>query len=193
MARLFLEKGGIQYDGAFRQAYGTSLTSTEVGNYLVFDNLSSPSFKLTATPSVLRAPVNGIQIAAETTDELSRPNLTIAVASGQFSLRSLVFLNTHGNGIAPLSEPVVVQIGNSPISIPAGSFSQDASGNYVFHGKIGITAIDAEIVPTSDEKGFIFAAYGFNPNLVAATINPLPVTLVVGDDVATADVTATLK
>ena len=105
-----------------------------------------------------------------------------------FRLRSEFILGQSSNGIDPPTEPLTLQIGAFTTTIPLGSFKGKGFGPFTFHGVIDGVALYVEIEPTG-AKRYKLEAAGRNANL-AGTTNPMPVTLIIGDDSGTTSVKA---
>jgi uncharacterized repeat protein (TIGR03803 family) len=112
-----------------------------------------------------------------------------------FSLKSSFTLGSASSGINPLGEAVTFQIGTLITTIPAGSFrgtvTSSAFGPFTFIGNINGVFLNAAIAPTGTKR-FSFEA-GAQGASLAETVNPVPVTLTIGNYSGTASVTATIK
>jgi YVTN family beta-propeller protein len=104
-----------------------------------------------------------------------------------FELLSSFTLGSASNGTNPVTEAITLQIGTFTTTIPAGSF-KEIGGIFVFHGVIGGARLEALIAPTGSSRYALVAA-AQDANLTG-TVNPVPVTLTIGDDCGTASVTA---
>ena len=105
-----------------------------------------------------------------------------------FELLSSFTLGSASNGINPLTEAVKLQVGTFATTIPAGSFKEIGLGIFVFHGVIGGVRLEALIAPTG-AKRYASVAAAQDANLTG-TVNPVPVSLTIGDDCGTSSVTA---
>lgn len=76
------------------------------------------------------------------------------IGKGQthFRLRGSFTLGTDSNGVDPLSQQVLLQLGSLPIPIQKGLFSQDSKGDYVFQSVVGSAAIDFRIKPVTSTR-----------------------------------------
>jgi hypothetical protein len=110
------------------------------------------------------------------------------IGGNRFEIQGGFTLGSGTNGINPLTESVVLQIGNSSVSIPGGSFKSARGGSYKFEGTIGGVALEMSIAP-SGTNSYTFAAEGRGVNLTG-TVNPVSVALTIGDDAGTTTVTA---
>ena len=106
----------------------------------------------------------------------------------RFELLSSFTLGTTSDGIKPVTEPVTLKIGTFTTTIPPSSFKEIGLGIFVFHGVIGGVRLEALIAPTGSKRYALVAA-AQDANLTG-TVNPVPVTLTIGDDCGTAPVTA---
>lgn len=61
-------------------------------------------------------------------------------------------LGAGNNGIAPLTEPVTVQIGSLTFSIPAGSFRVNPKGKFVFAGVFSGVPVEVSITPVGSGR-----------------------------------------
>jgi len=101
------------------------------------------------------------------------PKHALAVA-GTFTL------GAASNGIAPLTEPVTLQVATFSLTIPGGSFKSNAFGGFQFTGIVNGAHIVMTIQPVHG-KIYAFAALVWNETLTAAA-NPVTVKLAIGDD-----------
>ncbi|MGH9815158.1 MAG: thrombospondin type 3 repeat-containing protein, partial [Candidatus Acidiferrales bacterium] len=109
----------------------------------------------------------------------------------RFAVEALAVLGAGSNGINPLVEPVTLMLGNSAWTIAPGSFQRTRFGTFVFNGVLGTTRLGVAIHPLHGGK-FIFAAGGNRAEFTGLS-NPVPVSLLVGDDAGTAAVTAKIR
>ena len=111
-----------------------------------------------------------------------------------FILKSSFTLGSTSKGIDPLAQPVTFQIGTLALTIPPGSFTgtvtSSAFGPFTFTGTINGVSLHAAIAPTGTKR-FSFQAGEQNASLTG-TVNPVPVTLTIGNNNGTASVSATL-
>jgi hypothetical protein len=89
-------------------------------------------------------------------------------------------LAATSDGLSPLTEAVTLQLGNFPVTIPAGSFKANRGGNFVFEGVINGVKLEVQIVPLGNNS-FTFKAEGSGPSLASLT-KPVNVTLTIGND-----------
>jgi YVTN family beta-propeller protein len=107
-----------------------------------------------------------------------------------FELLSSFTLGSASNGINPATEAVTLQVGTFTTTIPPGSF-KEIGGIFFFRGVIGGVRLEALIAPTSSLRYALVAA-AQDANLTG-TVNPVPVTLTIGDDCGTASVQALIS
>lgn len=117
--------------------------------------------------------------------------LEVTVSTGSFDLNSSFTLGTGSNGINPITEDVTLQIGPYSVTIPADSFTQDKKGAYVFAGTIGGVAVWFRINPVGDNS-YTLQAEGSGANLTGIS-NPVTVTLTIGDDTGSTQITAQIS
>jgi predicted extracellular nuclease len=73
-------------------------------------------------------------------------------AKGSLEYKLTFTLGAGNNGITPLIEPVIVQIGNISLTIPPGSFKGNKKEKYTFEGKLNGASIEASITPVSSGR-----------------------------------------
>ena len=108
-----------------------------------------------------------------------------------FELLSSFTLGPASDGVNPLIEAVALQIGTFTTTVPAGSFKDIGQGIFVFHGVIGGVRLEVLLAPTGSLR-YAFVAAAQDANLIG-TVNPVPVTLTIGDDCGTASVQALIS
>jgi probable HAF family extracellular repeat protein len=96
-------------------------------------------------------------------------------------------LGVDTNGIAPLKEPVTIQIGTFSTTIPARAFKL-INGDFVFKGRIDGVKLYARFHQIKG-RNYEFWTYANCASLIG-TSNPVRVGLVIGDDSGTATITA---
>jgi hypothetical protein len=110
----------------------------------------------------------------------------LAIQTGHnpsFGLTARFTLGTGNDGIAPLTQPVTLQIANYSVDIPAGSFHQlwnGPSAPYTYEGTINGTKLVVGIIPLGG-KSYEFSAAG-SPVAWTNVTNPVTVSLTVGND-----------
>ena len=103
-------------------------------------------------------------------------------------MNSAFTLGAGSDGISPLTEAVALQVGNYSTTIPAGSFRQKSSGSFMFVGTINGVSMSAKITPQGGNNyTFQFTWTGAN---LTGIVNPVSVTLTIGDDTGTISVIA---
>jgi len=88
-------------------------------------------------------------------------------------------LDTHSNGIDPLTENVTLEIGSLALTIPGGSFTQTGP-HFNFQGTIDGVAVSFSLRPHGPSR-FRFNAEGDGADLSVTSV-PLTVGLIIGDD-----------
>lgn len=109
----------------------------------------------------------------------------------RFELKTLAQLGAASDGINPLSEDIVLDLGPARWTIPAGFFARDRRGRSRFEGLIGTTWLEMVIGPLAD-RAFAVKAQGQGAELTGLT-NPVSVSLAIGDDAGTAQVVAEIE
>ncbi|MGB8898144.1 MAG: hypothetical protein WCC90_02310 [Methylocella sp.] len=97
-------------------------------------------------------------------------------------------LGSASNGINPAAEPVTLQIGTFAVTIPSGSFTGEGFGPFYFAGTITGVALDVVIAPEGTKRYALRA--GTRNASLSGTVNPVPVTLTIGNNRGTPSVTA---
>jgi hypothetical protein len=115
--------------------------------------------------------------------------LTVYPNQPGFSINSNFTLGKTSNGINPLAETVTLQIGTFTITVPAGSFVKAGPGYFTFVGVIDGVNLTLLIRLTSGNN-YIFGAIARNVSLTI--VNPVTVTLTIGDDSGTTSVNAVI-
>jgi hypothetical protein len=105
-----------------------------------------------------------------------------------FELKMTFSLSANTDGISPVSEPVLLQVGFLSALIPPASFHLSQYGNYVFEGIINGVNLEAQIKPLGGNS-FLFKAEGGSTDLTALT-NPVTVALTIGNDTGLTTVSA---
>jgi hypothetical protein len=117
--------------------------------------------------------------------------LALTRSSGSFDLKSSFTLGTASNGINPVAEAVTLQIGSYSVTIPAGSFTKNTKGIFVFQGTISGVPLQVRINPTG-ASSYTLQAQGSGANFSGIT-NPVTVTLTIGDDTGSAQLNAQIS
>jgi hypothetical protein len=97
-------------------------------------------------------------------------------------------LAATSDGIAPLTEDVVVQVGTFSATIPAGSFRGHGSREFTFEGDVDGVALEVKI--RSRRQGRFDLTLEAEGVGVASIVNPVTVGITIGNDGGTAMVTA---
>jgi probable HAF family extracellular repeat protein len=100
-----------------------------------------------------------------------------------FAFLSNFTLGSTSNGINPVTETVILQIGTFTITIPPGSFQEPSPGDWTFVGVINGVTLEAVIRLTAPNQ-YIFGVTAQKVNLIG-TQTPVTVTLTIGDDSGT--------
>src|SRR5260370_39266491 len=97
-------------------------------------------------------------------------------------------LGAGSDGINPVAEDVTLQVGPYSVTIPDGSFKRNKKGAYVFAGIINGVSLQFRIVPVGGNS-YTLQAEGSGANLTGIS-NPVTVTLTIGDDSGSTQITA---
>jgi uncharacterized repeat protein (TIGR03803 family) len=130
-------------------------------------------FKLSGTGFVTEVPFAAFQASL-------RIIYGTAPSADSAYLRSSFTLGADSNGIDPRSEPVILAVGPTTPTIPAGSFRASAFGPITFTGTIGGVRLSASIRRIGPDR-YTFDATATGANL-RGTRNPVPVALAIGND-----------
>lgn len=103
--------------------------------------------------------------------------------SGAFELRGRFMLGAGSNGINPVNEAVILQLGNFNVQIPSGSFRLTRDMRYVFEGTTAGVALAIRITPLA-ANSYAISVEGSGANLGGMT-SPITVGLTIGDDTGT--------
>src|SRR5229473_359906 len=74
--------------------------------------------------------------------------LQVTVSAGNFDLTSNFTLGAGTGGINPVTQPMTLQIGPYSVTVPAGYFTLNSKGAYVFQGVINGVSLQLRIIPT---------------------------------------------
>ena len=97
-----------------------------------------------------------------------------------FELNAHFTLGQNSDGIDPVSEVVILQVGPLSQTIPAGTFAVNKKGSFVFEGVIDGMMLEIKIKPL-DNNTFTLTAEGNAANLTGLS-GPFPVGLTIGND-----------
>ncbi len=157
-------------------ALNAGMVISNNGGFDYFGNTVSPS----EAPNI--GSYNGAPFSTlDAVIELIGTPATTFVAGGRFTL------GAKSNGINPLTETVILQLGGYHIAIPPTLFVK-SNGNYLYNGKIGNVSAEMVIRPVAANV-FLFG--------IAATgaaglpkAYPVQLTLTIGDDTGTEQIKA---
>lgn len=111
----------------------------------------------------------------------------VSTASSTFDVSSSFTLGSGGS-ISPRTQDVIFQLVGFAVKIPAGSFQEQKTGNFVFEGAINGVLLEAKISPLGS------GSYSFKiEGAGAANLpngNPVTVRLTIGNDTGTISATA---
>ncbi len=109
----------------------------------------------------------------------------------EFKLEATFTLGGGSNGIEPLKEAMIIQVGTFSTAIPAGSFKQH-KGRYVFEGRINGVHLEAVLrsLILGNDYELKVEAHGAD---LTGTTNPVPVSVTIGDDSGSKEITAKIK
>jgi len=107
-----------------------------------------------------------------------------------FALESGFTLSSTAPGIDPVNQPVTLQVGTFTTTIPPGSFKKYGT-SFSFVGVIGGVNLQAVVFPTGTLR-YAFLAAAEHASLTG-TVNPVPVTLTIGNDTGTTSVRARIR
>jgi hypothetical protein len=97
-----------------------------------------------------------------------------------FELVSKFTLGSNSDGINPLTEVTVLNVGSYSVTLPAGSFRKNSKGDFVYEGKIGGEQLEIRIVP-GGSNSYTLNAEGSGANSIISS-RPVPVGLEIGND-----------
>ncbi len=117
--------------------------------------------------------------------------LDATVSTGSFDLTSSFTLGTGTSGINPVTQPMTLQIGPYSVTVPAGYFTLNSKGAYVFQGVIKGVSLQLRIIPTGG-KSYTLEAQGSGANLGGIS-NPVTVRLTIGNDAGSTPITAQIS
>ncbi len=116
--------------------------------------------------------------------------VAINVPSSAFAMNGTFTLGPSSAPISPVT-PVTLQVGSFATIIPAGSFQDDAQGNFVFRGVINGVALEVVITPLGDDSFGLMAEGAGAHNL--PTTNPVTVGLAIGNNTGITTVSADFR
>ncbi|HUY20530.1 MAG TPA: choice-of-anchor Q domain-containing protein [Candidatus Binataceae bacterium] len=132
--------------------------------------------------------IGAFELADQTPFANFSGKLEVTVSTGSFDLNSSFTLGAGSDGIDPSAEDVTLQIGPYSVTIPAGSFTQNKKGAYVYSGTIDGVALQLRINPAGGGS-YTLQAEGSGASLDGIG-NPVTVTLTIGNDAGSTQITA---
>ena len=118
--------------------------------------------------------------------------LTVYPNQPGFSINSNFTLGTTSDGINPPTEPVTLQIGEFTITIPPGSFVKPGGApEYFFVGVIDGVSLSVSLIKLGSSNDYAFGVIAKNVRL--SIVNPVTVTLTIGDDSGRTSVNAVTR
>ena len=188
------------YLGGSSQDFGNGIAVDAAGNAYVTGYTSSTDF-----PGTTGSPVQGTfggntdAFVAKITSSIPfaafdvRANIDMDKRRhhDEFELRATFTLGPGSNGIAPRTEPMIVQVGTFSATIPAGSFKH-YNGRFVFEGAINGVHLEAVLRSLIFGNDYELKVEGHGADL-AGTANPVTVSLTIGDDSGSKAITAKIK
>jgi len=109
----------------------------------------------------------------------------------EFKLVATFTLGPGSNGSELLKEAVMIQVGTFSTAIPAGSFKQH-KGRFVFEGMINGMHLEAMLRSLILGNDYELKVEGHGADLTG-TVNPVPVSVTIGDDSGNKAITAKIK
>jgi len=107
-------------------------------------------------------------------------SVKLEVSSRGFELNGTFALRTDSDGIDPVTEAAVLQVGKFSGTIPSSSFVAQKNGAFVFEGVIDGVNLEVRIKPLGNYS-FAFNTEGGGVDLSALT-NPITVALTIGNN-----------
>lgn len=124
-----------------------------------------------------------------------KADVDLDIEDGEFELMFTFTLGAGSNGIDPAAETVSLQVSGGKaafsVTIPAGSFKKDKSGQFMFQGTINKVRMAASIRPLRGNT-FQFEIEGERVDLKRVA-NPVTVDLAIGDDSGSRSVRAKIE
>ncbi|MEO8663163.1 MAG: chitobiase/beta-hexosaminidase C-terminal domain-containing protein [Bryobacteraceae bacterium] len=148
-----------------------------VGGTKAFVGFTAGTGTLTATQEIL----NWNYFSIPATVQFAAFTPTASIFASGFQVTGYLQTGAASNGIDPTTESVTLSVGAYTVLIPAGSFTVNSSGAFVFSGPAANANVRSfAIIPMAPGR-YSFRAQVAGPNLTAQP-NPITVSLRVGDD-----------
>ncbi len=173
--------------------FGTDLAAGgSLSAFKVFVNQSLGSIAVTYT---LVTPLHAVLVTTGTStvsEIFSQFTGQLEISKGgvnpAFELNAHFTLGQNSDGIDPVTELLILQVGPLSKTIPAGSFAINKHGSFVFEGVIDGAKLEIKIKPLGNNT-FTLAAEGNAANLTGLS-GPLPIGLTIGNDAGATTVSA---
>ena len=196
----------VSQNGAFLYAADTAIFELGFGGISTFDLVTSPPISsippiastelISQLHSLAAYPANACPPPPPPSTSLTA---TLQISDGPppaFNLDATLALDSS-LVVDPLTQPVTIQIGDFTLTLPAGSFKafRDGrnAGTYLFQGVLERTTLKVQITPLGpNESGQNqFQIHAFDKHIDLAGLDvPIKVTVGIGGNSASADVTA---
>jgi Lactonase, 7-bladed beta-propeller len=196
----------VSQNGALLYAADTAISGLGFGGISTFDLVTSPpissippiaSTGLTSQLYSLAAyPANACPPPPPPSTSLAA---TLQISDGPppaFGLDATLALDSS-LVVDPLTQPVTIQIGDFTLNLPAGSFKTfrhgKNAGTYLFQGVVERTTLKVQITPLGPNQSGQdqFQIHALDKHIdLAGLDDPVTVTVGIGDNSASADVTA---
>ena len=141
-------------------------------------------------------PVPGVTVVAASGADYNAMAAMFSAFSGVlditqegFQFNSRFTLGANSDGINPLSEASTLRVGTFSVVIPAGSFTKNRKGDYVYQGTINGADLQVQIASTAANT-YSLKVDGQNIADLTTLSNPVTVGLEIGNDVGTAAIAA---
>lgn len=124
-----------------------------------------------------------------------KADVDLDIEDGEFELMITFTLGADNNGVDPSAETVSLRLSGGTaafsVTIPAGSFKKDGSGQFTFRGTINAVRAIVSIRPLPNDA-FEFEIEGERVSLKGVA-NPVTVSLTIGDDSGSRSVKAKIE
>jgi len=165
-------QGSINLNSLLRKGSGWTITDATAINdkgQITGWGINPMGFRRAYLLSPVLLPLSELDVSVDQVD-IRKPAFA---ATGRFTLGAM------SNGIHPVTETVVLELGGYHISIPPSSFVE-TYGIYHYQGTIGNVAMEAQIWPAAP-KSFSFAIVGEGATGLPSDCS-LSLVLTIGDD-----------